>query len=171
MPSTSIERFSLDGYLADRKAPARVVLCPLADDVEADLAFLRASRERLLWPAPPRDIADAIAGLRTDAPPARGRPPARRGASPSAALLLEGLVTGARGRAALASPARLWVVESVRCVRLSGEDLMEIARAGVRWSVLEPVKIVGLVASPALLAARDRWRRFVPARAEVWSRD
>ena len=167
-PNTRIERFSLDGYLAAGHASDLVALCPRGDDLDADLAFLRAAKARLLWPAPPRDIADAIGGLLTDAPPATGRPPLRRTGPLSAALLLEGGVTRGRAHASLASPVRLWVVESVRCVRLSDTDLAELARAGVRWAALRPVKIVGLIASPALAKARSRWGRWLGARLPVW---
>ena len=168
IPLARIERFSLDGYLAADRAPGRVVLCTQGADLDADLAFLRAAKARLLWPAPPRNIADAIAGLVTGAPPARGRSPARRAGLLSTALLLEGAVTRARARAALAAPERLWVVESVRRTRLSEEDLGELARAGVRWSALKPVEVVGLVASPALARASFRWRRWLGSRVPVW---
>lgn len=168
LPSTPVERFSLDGYLAAASAPDFVVLCPGGVDLEADIAFLRSIRRRLLWPGPPPGIADAIAGLVTGAPAGRRRPGPRRRGCRSAALLLEGVVTAERARAALRSPERLWIVESARRVRLSEADFAQLERAGVRWSALHPVEVVGVLAGAALRAARPRWRRLVPASAAVW---
>ena len=54
IPPEAVERFSLDGYLAAAAAPDRIVLCPAGKDLDADLAFLREAKARLLWPAPPR---------------------------------------------------------------------------------------------------------------------
>lgn len=168
IPPAAIERFSLDGYLAAAAAPDRIVLCPPGKDVEADLAFLHEAKARLLWPAPPREIADAIAGLVTDAPPGRGRTSARRAGPLSAALLLEGAVTRVRALGALASPVRLWVVESVRLVRLSGADLALLARAGVRWSALRPVDVTGVLCSPRLARALRHRARLLPRGARIW---
>jgi hypothetical protein len=168
IPSQRIERFSLDLYLAAGRAPDRIALCPRGEDLDADLAFLSAAKARLLWPAPPWVIAEAIAGLLTNTPPARRRR-AQSPAGPAAsALLLEGVVTRARARAALASSERLWVVESVRCVRLSVTDLAELARAGVRWAALRPVKIVGVFCSPSLSRALEQSKRGLPRGAKLW---
>ena len=155
-------RFSLDEYCAAPSAPDRVMLCPSGESLDGDLAFLRAVRRRLLWPAPPPDIAAAVAGLVTDAPANRGRAGTRRAGSRSSALLLEGTVTSERARAALESPERLWIVESARHVLLSGAELDALARVGVRWAALRPVQVEGVLAGAALFAARSRWRRLVP---------
>lgn len=164
-----IRRFSLDSYLCARRAPDHVVLCPSGASVAGDLAFLQRARERLLWPAPPRNIADAIGGLRIEEPPAPG-PPSARGAGPlHRALLLEGLVTEDRARSALSSPPRLWVVESPRALRLSPATLSRLRRSGVRWTALKPALVVGIVASPELARARSRWRRWLPAGVSVWT--
>jgi hypothetical protein len=164
----AIESFSLDGYLAAAAAPDRIVLFPRGENLDADLAFLREAKARLLWPAPPREIADAIAGLVTDAPPGRGRMSRRRPGPLVTALLLEGAVTRARAHAALASPVRLWVVESVRLVRLSGAELAGLAREGVRWSALRPVDVEGVLCSPGLARALRRPGRLLPRGARIW---
>ena len=157
IPLDRIERFSLNAYLARSSAPSRVVLCPAGRGLDADLSFLRVARARLLWKAPPRDISDAIAGLVT-APPQAGASRARaRASGPRHALLLEGVVTRRRAFAALASDVRLWIVQDVRHVRLTGAELALLAREGVRWAALSPVQLAGLAASPALRRARSRW--------------
>lgn len=176
IPHAPLERFSLDAYLASRAAPDRVVLCPQGRSLDADISFLRAAKARLLWPPPPPDIADAIAGLvtatatatATAAPPARGPARSRSRDPLHAAVLLEGLVTRERARAALAGPERLCVVQSVRRVRLTEADLERLALTGVRWAALRPVELAGLAASPALARARARWRKWLPARVPVW---
>lgn len=177
IPCAPLERLSLDAYLRARSAPDRVVLCPQGRSLDADLAFLKAAKSRLLWPSPPPDITDAIAGLVTETAAAAAttsavkpaRKPARsRSQGPlRAALLLEGLVTRERADAALASPVRLWIVESVRCVVLGEADLEDLARKGVRWAALRPVELAGLAASGALARARSRWPRWLQGRP-VW---
>lgn len=168
LPRARIERFAIEDYLKARRAPDRVVLCPLGRNLEDDLAFLREAAGRLLWPAPPREIAGAISGLLTGIPPHRGRPVAKSSEQLQPALLLEGTVTEERACAALASPLRLWVVESVRRVRLPAAALTKLRRAGVRWSVLRPVELIALAVSPALNRARGRWRRYLPAGVQVF---
>ena len=177
VPCAPLERLSLDDYLRTRSAPDRVVLCPQGRSLDADLAFLQAAKSRLLWPLPPPDITDAIAGLVTETAAAAAttsavkpaRKPARsRAQGPlRAALLLEGLVTRRRADAALASPVRLWIVESVRCVGLSEADLEDLARKGVRWAALRPVELAGLAVSLALARARSRWPRSMRGKP-VW---
>jgi hypothetical protein len=157
IPLDRIERFSLNAYLARNAAPSRVVLCPAGRGLDADLSFLRAARARLLWKAPPREIGDAIAGLVTAPEPARGGRTRARSSQPHHALLLEGLITRRNAFAALASDVRLWVVQDVRHVRLTGAELALLARQGVRWAALSPVRLAGLAASPALRRARSRW--------------
>jgi hypothetical protein len=170
IPCAPLERFALDDYLRARLAPDRVVLCPQGRSLEA-------AKRRLLWPPPPEDIAEAIAGLLTETAAKATTPsaarPARKAARPRprgplhAGLLLEGLVTGERVERALASPVRLWIVESVRCVSLGEERLEELAREGVRWAALLPVELAGLAASPALAKTRSRWPRWLRSRP-VW---
>lgn len=177
IPGAPLKRLSLDEYLRARSAPDRVVLCPQGRSLDADLAFLQAAKNRLLWPPPPPDIADAIAGLVTETPDAAAATsavePARKPARPRsrgplhAALLLEGLVTRERVDRALASPLRLWIVESVRSVSLNEADLEDLARKGVRWAALRPVELAGLAASLALARARSRWPRSMRGKP-VW---
>lgn len=162
IPFAPLKRLSLDEYVRTRSAPDRVVLCPEGRSLDADLAFLHAAKSRLLWPSPPSDIRDAIAGLVSESAqptPGPARKAARSGARGPlhAALLLEGLVTRERADHALISPIRLWIVESVRCVDLSEADLEDFAREGVRWAALHPVELAGIAASPALSFARPRW--------------
>jgi len=162
LPRGRIRRFSLAAYLAARRAPDRVVLCPSGESLAGDLAFLRRAWERLILAAPPRDIAEAIRGLRTGDPPALG-PPSARGRGPlHRALLLEGLVTERRARSAIASPARLWVVESPRSLRLSDATLSRLKRSRVRWAALKPVVVVASVASPKLAGALSASLRAFP---------
>jgi len=169
LPRGRIRRFSLAAYLAARRAPDRVVLCPSGESLAGDLAFLRQARERLLLAPPPRNIAEAIGGLRTGEPPALG-PPSARGRDPlHRALLLEGLVTDSRARSALASPARLWVVESPRSLRVSAATLSRLKRSGVRWAALTPAVVVGVAASRSLAAALAASRRGLPASAAIWA--
>jgi hypothetical protein len=113
---------------------------------ETDRRFFEAARERLLWGRPAPEVYDAIAGLLTDLAPRRRS--ARRLASPLASepyLLIEGNVTAARAERALASPVRHWVVEHVGRVRIGEEALVRLAARGVRWSVLWPVELRGVV--------------------------
>jgi hypothetical protein len=177
IPCAPLKRLSLAEYLCARSAPDRVVLCPQGRSLDADLAFLQAAKSRLLWPLPPADIADAIAGLVTEKEDAAAATsavePARKPARPRArgplhaALLLEGFVTRERADRALGSPLRLWIVESVRCVSLPEADLEDLARKGVRWAALRPVELAGLAASLALARARSRWPRSMRGKP-VW---
>src|SRR5438876_4543613 len=144
--------YSLAGFLAALDARA-MVLCPEGANVEEDLAFLREVRERVLWKLPDRIVHAAIAGLLGELPdpgPSAGARSSGRGT----VLLLEGRVGWRRARAALASDARLWVVESAGQVRLSRGRLAELARSGVRWAVLRPVPVLALAATARLTRSR-----------------
>lgn len=169
-----VEAFSLAGYLGAPAPASRIVLCPAGASVAADLEFLALAAGRLLWPAPPARLHQAIGGLRTKDGPAR--PAARRAAFRPAgglvtALLLEGEVGVARARAAFAaSGPRDWVVESPGRVRLTRRELDRLARAGVRWLALEPIELVALYATPALARARSRWQEILPPATRVWLR-
>jgi hypothetical protein len=167
LPRGRILRYSLDGYLRARAAPDRVVLWPSGESVADDLSFLHRARERLLWPAPPRDIADAIGGLRESEAPASEPSPQRPSGPLHRALLLEGMVTEDRVRSALSSPPRLWVVESPRVLRLSSATLSRLRLAGVRWAALRPAVVTGVVASAELSRARSRWPAGLPARVPI----
>ncbi len=147
LPGVALASGSLDRYLRSPDAPSRVVLCVTGRPVAAARRFLSRAAARLLWPAPPADIFDAVAGLRE---PVR-RPRRLRGATARArpgalpaALLLEGPVDAARARAALRSGPREWIVESVRHVRVPPRALSALERAGVGWSALEPVELVAV---------------------------
>jgi hypothetical protein len=175
LPGVSLTARSLSGYLDAPRDGNRILLCPAGRSLEDDLAFLRRTARRLLWPAPSPDFRAAIGGLRTrSAQPqaeAASRPLRRRGHGLAAALLLEGPVGPQRARAALASAApRDWIVESPRHVRLSAELDRALERAGVRLSALEPVEVVALFASVALARAAGRWKSWFPPKTPVWIR-
>jgi hypothetical protein len=172
LPGFSLVPLSLARFLSGREAPSRIVLCPAGASLAGDLLFLDAVRRRVLWPPPGVDLWGAIAGLRGshDDPPRGARAPRPGGSGRASALLLEGDVTPASARRAAASSGapRLWIVERVQRVRVPEAVLAGLRRQGIRWSVLEPVEVIGLAASPALAAARSRWKRFLPAEVPVW---
>jgi hypothetical protein len=165
---------TLSGYLAACTAPpASVMLVAGGRDRDEDRRFLRATRERLLWKRPVPEVYAAISGLRTDVPaPRRGR----KGSSVSDSvrpphLLLEGTVTASRALSALRSPVRDWIVEHVGRVELSDAVMARLGRQGVRWWVLWPVRLSGVVdrrgASRPLrprASARSSARRRRPSR-------
>ena len=159
---------SLPSFLARGPASDALVVCPGGVDLAHDLDFLARLSERVLWPPPDPDLFGAIAGLLghdlPEAPPQAWRHNTRR----QVAFLIEGRVTPARARAALASDARHWIAESVRHVRLSRRELANLRRHGVRWSALRPVRVLALIASPALVRARRRWRQLIPPETPVW---
>jgi hypothetical protein len=172
LPGATPVPLTLARYLRAENPPRRVVLCPAGRSVARDLAFLRAVAARLLWPAPPARVAEAIDGIRAgdDTPFAasamRRRPEGRRSGP---ALLLEGTVDAVRARAALhGSHTREWIVESAARVRLSERDLARLAEAGVRWSALAPVVVDGVCASRELARVRRSWRTLLPPRTPVW---
>lgn len=161
---------SLSRCASDLEAPLDIVLCPPGESVAGDLAFLREVRRNLLWPPPAAEIWSAIAGMRgshDDPPPWASRSP--RNAGRRAALLLEGDVTLDRARRAASSGApRDWIVERVQRVRIARKDLDDLARLGIRWSVLEPVRVLAIAASSALVRARARWARLLPPEVAMW---
>jgi hypothetical protein len=59
-------------------------------------------------------------------------------------------------------------VERVQRVRIAEAGLERLRLRGIRWSVLEPVEVIGIAASPALADARERWRKFLPADVPMW---
>ena len=163
--------YSLAGFLSDREAPLRIVICPAGESLPEDVRFLDAVRRRVLWSRPGGELAGAIAGLRGehDAPAADSAPP-RSGRGRTSALLLEGDVTPARAARAVDSGApRHWVVERVQSVRIPSAPLEELRRLGIRWSALEPVEVIALAASPALARATDRVASRLPAGVPVWT--
>ena len=168
-PSARLRAFSLAQYRARRGMPLPAILAPAGADRASDRRFLEAARAGILWKPAPQDLYAAIAGVLTDLPERRGREsapdPNMHTHEPASALLLEGAITPARARAALASPARHWIVEHVGKVRLSGAQLASLSRAGVRWSVLHPAR---------LLAIADRTgcaRRLFPRGTRIWRWD
>lgn len=169
--------FSLAGYLASVRAPGRVVLCPAGRSVVGDIAFLRRVRERILWKAPTEVLYEAIAGMlgspETPIPPdpsrASSTAKARRGID--TALLLEGTVDSRRARALLTGDTRLWIVENARKVRVDSRLMERLRARGVRWFTLEPVTVVGVLASADFAGERRRWRKLLPPRTPVWRRE
>jgi hypothetical protein len=168
-------------YLAEARAPARVILCATRGPAARAASFLERAVARLLWPAPPADIDAAIGGLREPvhspglARRARARSAARDarrtpGRLP-AALLLEGAVDHARARGALAAAAeggpRDWIVESPRHVRLRDRTFARLAGAGVRWSALEPIELVAVYAGRGVVR---RGSSGLPRGTPVWIR-
>ena len=168
-----LESFTPASYLRAAAAPSRIVLCAPPGAADA-AAFLRRWAERLLWPAPPAEIHDAIDGIRpVIASPRRVRAPellAR--AERASARLLEGTVDARRAAAALdAGPPLDWIVESARHVRLSRRELAAMAARGVRWSVLDPVEILAVYGVPSLARSRGEWGKALPRRVPLWSGD
>ncbi len=176
LPKARVEAFSLAGYLAAAHAPDQIVLCPAGLSTAADLRFLGLAVERLLWPAPPRGLGAAIDAIRphgdrTSRAVAEPRKGADRGAPGriASALLLEGRVDTSRALSALAAAGpRDWIVESARQVRISPLQRRKLAKAGIRWSALEPIELVALYATPALARARRKWKTLLPPRTRVW---
>lgn len=163
---------TLSDYLALPRAPRRIVLCPAGRSVETEIDFLRAARARVLWGPPDEIVFGAIEGLLGSLlpEPARGRRGKRSASHRDAALLLEGLVTSERARAALKSEARLWIVEHPRKVLVDRPLLERLRKSGVRWLALEPVILVGILASPRLAQARSRWKGLLPPGTPLWIR-
>jgi hypothetical protein len=174
LPGVTLVPFTPASYLRADDPPRRVVLCPPGRSVAGDVAFLRFVAARLLWPAPPARVAEAIEGIRTgdDSLPVtsatRRRP---RGRRRGPALLLEGRIDVVRARAALRdSRTRDWIVESVGCVQLSERSLARLAKDGVRWSVLAPVAVESVCATRDLARGRRVWHALLPPRTPVWIR-
>ena|SRR5437867_2897379 len=164
-PGNRLVPVSLRRFLSDRRAPARIVLCPAGGNLADDLAFLRAAHRRALWPAPGAELSRAIAGLRgfDDAAPDGMPLPAPTRSGRRTALLLEGDITPERARGAAAAPSpRHWIAERVQRVRIGESLLEELRRLGIRWSVLDPVEVLAVAASPELERARARWSRWAP---------
>ncbi len=163
-----LEPFSLAAYLRAPAAPAHVVLCAARGPANPGIAFLRGAAARLLWPSPPEDLRDAVAGLLSlpDTPPRRRADRPRNSGEARSALLLEGAVGPERARAALSAAPRDWIVESARHVTMSRAGLAALARAGVRWSALTPVELVAIYAS-ASVARRLDGVRLAPG-APIW---
>src|SRR5207249_1538476 len=172
----SLVPFSLAGYLARPRAPARIVLCPSGRSLPADIDFLQEASQRLLWGAPDPVLAGAIEGLLGSLPDktprlARGRGVAAGRAGPvPAALLLEGPVSSARALSVASGDARYWIVESPRHVRVERRLMDRLRRIGVRWSALEPITVAAVLAFPRLARARSRWRSLFPAGTPIWLR-
>ncbi len=161
MPAARLVPLSLAQYCIRRAAPLPIILAPAGADEASDRRFLETARNRILWEPVPADLYAAIAGVLTHLPERRRQRRAKEG-EPATGLLLEGAVTFARARAALTSPARHWIVEHVGRVRLSGADLESLSIAGVRWSVLQPVVLLGIA---------DRTggaRRLFPRATRIW---
>lgn len=170
-PESRLAPASLSRFLSDRRAPTRIVLCPAGANLSDDVAFLQSARRRALWPPPGPELSRAIAGLRgfDDAAPAGAPAPVPTRSGRRTALLLEGDVTAERARGAAAAPApRHWIAERVQRVRIGESLLEELRRLGIRWSVLEPVEVVALAASPELARAQSRWSRWLPRAVPIW---
>jgi hypothetical protein len=171
-PAAEFVGYSLRGYLALPDATSRIVLCAAAAPPRRALAFLATAVPRLLWPAAGGGLRGAIDGLRDH----HGHPPDReapaRGAAPrrpGRGLLMEALVGPERIRAALLSAGPSdWIVESARHVRAPRAWLETAAGAGIRWSVLDPIELLGVYVSAGLWKTRGRWTRLLPRKTPVW---
>ncbi len=174
-PGTVLVPCSLRSYLADPRAPSRIVLCA-SGPPDRSLEFLQTAARRLLWPRVPAGLGEAIGGLRAEPAGVRevgasSRATFRR-SEPSAGLLMEGLIDERRARAALLSAGpRDWIVESARHVRIPARWLETLEQAGIRWSALEPIEVVALHASPALARGRRKWGRLFSKGTPVWIRE
>jgi hypothetical protein len=171
LPGAELSPYSLDRFLSDRRAPARIVICPAGRDVRDDLVFLEDVRRRALWPGPGSELAGAIAGLRGEHDaPETGAAPRRAARGRTTALLLEGDVNRTRAQRAVESGApRHWIVERVQSVRIPAAGVAELRRLGIRLSALDPIEVVALAASPALASAPSRWTPRLPAGVPVWT--
>jgi hypothetical protein len=178
-PGARLVPATLAAYLSAPGAPAHVILCASRGSADRGIAFLARAAARILWPAPPADMDAAIGGLRAaeslrkasarPSRPKRSSIPERRPLR--AALLLEGPVDLVRARAALSAVAdtgpRDWIVESVRHVRLGEPNLADFAKAGIRWSVLEPIELLAVYAA-ASVARTVRRKSWLPRGTPVW---
>lgn len=170
LPEAELSAYSLDRFLSDRRAPARIVLCPAGRSVDDDVAFVEDVRLRALWPRPGGDLAGAIAGLRGSHDERPEAAPPRSGRGRTTALLLEGVVTPARAEKAAGSGApRQWIVERVQSVRIPPAGLEKLRRLGIRWSVLAPVDLIALAFSPELVRASGRWSSRLATGIPVWT--
>jgi hypothetical protein len=168
MPGVRCKLLSVANLLGSRRLPDALVLCPSGIHLEDDVDFLARVSARALWPAPEGDLHGAIAGFLGHHLPVSSAPIPRGRASRKTALLIEGDVTPKRARDALRSDTRHWIVESASRVHLSELQLRRYRDLGVRWAVLKPVRVVGLLASAKLARAPRRWRRFLPPDTPVW---
>ncbi len=178
-PGATLVPAALAAYLSAPEAPAHVILCATRGRTDRGSAFLARAAARILWPRPPAEMDAAIGGLRApafhrEAAPRRARMPRATSSqrSPlSAALLLEGSVDLVRARAALSAVGdagpRDWIVESVRHVRLAEPSLAGFAKAGIRWSVLEPIELLAVYAAPSV-ARTVRLKTWLPRGTPVW---
>lgn len=164
-----IKPYSLDGFLAASRTPRNVILCPGGPPQEA-LDFLRSVRRRILWPSPAARLREAIAGLRGGHGELEKEGERRRSKRRESALLLEGEVTAARAQSAISRSelSRDWVVEHPRSVKLSEQELVRLARRGVRWFTLTPVTVEAVAGVEALARRRASWRRLVPPGTPLW---
>ena len=170
LPEAELVPFSLTRFVSDRRAPARIVLCPEGQGVEADVTFLEDARRRALWSRPADELASAIAGLRGSHDERAGSSPQRASRGRTTAMLLEGDVTTARAESAAASGApRQWIVERVQNVRIRADGLEALRRLGIRWAVLEPVELIAVAASPSLARIRSRWASLLPPMVSIWT--
>ncbi len=181
-PGATLVPVTLAAYLSAPEAPAHVILCATRGSATRGSAFLARAAARILWPAPPGEMDAAIGGLRAAELPRKASSRAsrasrsRRSSLPGrsslrAALLLEGDVDLVRARAALAAVTdagpRDWIVESVRHVRLGEPGLADLAKAGIRWSVLEPIELLAVYAA-ASVARTVRRKAWLPRGTPVW---
>jgi hypothetical protein len=168
MPDARWRFLSLPDLLVRGKIAQSLVLCPAGADAEADIVFLSRVSARALWPAPEADLHGAISGLLGHHLSVSSAPIPRKRSNRKIALLIEGEITMSRARAALRSDTREWIVEKPASVRLSERQLKRYQQLGVRWTALEPVRVLGLFASPRLAAVRRRWKRLLPPDTPVW---
>jgi len=165
-----VAAYSLAGYLRSPRAPSQIALCPTGRSAASDIAFLRKASARLLWPPPRELLAGAIEGLLGLEGPPPGARRAEAGGESGTSFFVEGKVTAARVRALAAAGATLLVAENPRTVRVSAALLKRLERLGLRFLALDPVRVAGILAPPALARSRSKWRSLVPRGARVWLR-
>ncbi|HEY6051200.1 MAG TPA: hypothetical protein VIZ58_08115 [Thermoanaerobaculia bacterium] len=160
LPGARLHPLSEAGFLRTETL-LPLILAPGAGDAASRARFFDRARARLLWSAPASDLYAAIEGVITTLPRRRPRSSSAARGDLSTALLLEGEVGPDRARAALRSPVRHWIVEHPGRVKLSPRALERLRNAGVTWSALEPVHLLGVA-----LAVRSGGSPF--RKAALW---
>jgi hypothetical protein len=158
--------YSLESFLRSRGRVRGVVIEAGDRSPARAVEFIRRVARRLLLPPPSARLGAAIAGLRDTAEEI----PSQATDTGTSGLLLEGAVTPARARRALARSelSRDWIVEDPRRVRIPEEQLEELAREGVRWFALRPIELLAVVAEPGLRRRLRGAGSVIPRSTPLW---